>query len=148
MENSSNDFYFITDGISAVHVGARTALANGDSSVLLSFAWAQGSVAARTVNGLALADDAWCTSSNDAFGHVLWTVNGRVLYRNCSDIQEEDALRVVLGGPIDDPMAMAEGFVMGRCPEELFGDCGGWALAGGRNATGLDLFSHVDASGF
>jgi len=139
MDDISNNFYFITDGLHMVHVGnpSNTTI----NATLLTFDWTLNTVQAVQAQPMTLQD--WCTPDYDAFGHVLWTVNGRVMYKNCSS----SGLQVVLGGPIQKPMALNEGFTFSSCPDSIPG-CEGWDIASSTLKGGVDLFAHVDSSGF
>lgn len=152
MDDAANDFYFISDGISMVHAGTRqlTGGGGGGAAVLIAFNWTAEKATWSSVPALNLSGGEWCTPSSDAFGHQLWTVNGRVLYRDCSAAAPSAGLGMVLGGPIQDPSSRAERIVLAACPGEYFdsAECGGWSVDVSEMATGLDLFAGVDADGF
>ena len=139
MDNIANNFYFITDGLNMVHVGNPSNITL--NATLLTFDWTHDTAQAVQAQPMRLQD--WCTPDYDAFGHVLWTVNGRVMYKDCSS----SGLQVVLGGPIQTPMALHDAFSFSSCPDGIPG-CEGWDIADTTLNGGVDLFAHVDASGF
>ena len=139
MDNIANNFYFITDGLNMVHLGNPSNITL--NATLLTFDWKHDTAQAVQAQPMRLQD--WCTPDYDAFGHVLWTVNGRVMYKNCSS----SGLQVVLGGPIQTPMALHDAFSFSSCPDGIPG-CEGWDIADTTLNGGVDLFAHVDASGF
>ncbi|KAJ1484181.1 hypothetical protein T484DRAFT_1797870 [Baffinella frigidus] len=145
--NAVNHFSFITDGISQVNVGNP----GGGTAVLLSFNWASDLVSTATTGLLNMpADEEWCPlPGNSQFGHLLWTVNGRVMYRNCrSSEMSESRLEMVLGGPIHDPMGSRSAFAFEKCNGTLLPECAVYSLGALTSATTLGLFSHIDSDGF
>lgn len=146
---SSSNLYFISNGVDIIHVGH----ASDQKAVLLSFNLQSGTINMSSTD--ALSPPSWCGTSSDAFGHMLWTVNGRVLYRNCSSLGATGRLGMILGGPINDVNSRFEYLDFYQCPVgPLFGtnitdSCGSssWGIGVGAQ-TGLDIFSNVDSSGF
>ncbi len=115
----------------------------------LEFDFFAGTATARSA-GAALNPGNWCNgaSSTDPFGHVLFTVNGRVMYRDCT-VNASTNLRMVLGGSIFNVNALRTVYEFKTCPSSLFSGCSDWnASSTGAAASGLDLFAHVDSSGF
>lgn len=55
---------------------------------------------------------------------VLWTVNGRVMYRKCGE-SRQGKLEMVLGGSMHDPMAEELAYIFDMCPPDLFAKCTG-----------------------
>ena len=148
MDDLANNFYFITDGISQVHVG-NPSISSNATATLVMFDWLHDTVSSEQVSPLMMASSSWCTPDYDAFGHVLWTVNGRVMYKNCSYA----GVQAILGGTIRDPMAKTDIFTFSKCPDSpgsstLKPGCESWDFAGSNPKGGVDLFAHVDSSGF
>ena len=148
----SPSFYVITDGISSVHVG-RTATDSDDeitNSSLVVFNFSAGTALARNLSTpMKLTPEQWCEPEKDAYGHVLWTVNGRVMYRNCSQgTGGERTLALVHGGPIHDPMNVSEQVDFEICPGNFFEECGAWLLDVAARGSGVDLFAQVDEAGY
>jgi hypothetical protein len=124
-------------------------IASKKGSVGLEFNFTGNTVSARAA-GDPLDPGDWCrnVTSADPFGHVLWTVNGRVMYRDCTGPNTTTTLRMVLGGPIFDVNSQRSVYEFQRCPDGFSG-CSNWdAAAAGPQSSGLDLFAHVDSSGF
>jgi hypothetical protein len=146
MDNMTNDFYFITDGVNMVHVGwynisyTLDGISSTLNATLLIFDWASDTFQSHQATPMNLSD--WCTPDYDAFGHVLWTVKGRVMYRNCNG----PGVQVVLGGTIQNPMAQNETYNFSKCHESIPG-CDSWEINANMKS-GVDLFVHVDSSGF
>ena len=147
MSDLSNNYYFITDGIGQVHVGNP----NASEASLLTFNWDSDTVSSVDAQVLDLPEtEDWCRPQNSSGApHLLWTVNGRTMYRNCrSGEMKQDSIEVVLGGPIIDPGSARERFSFVPCDKELLPECGAYALNGEGGLGSLGLFAHVDGEGF
>ena len=159
MDDMANNFYFITDGVNMVHVGnpslnihqSSNATLNFNTNTssntstpskarLLIFDWDSDTVQSQQATPMTLSD--WCTPDYDAFGHVLWTVNGRVMYRKCAS----PGLQVVHGGTIQDPMSQNTSYTFSKCHDTIPG-CNSWSINSNIKG-GVDLFVHVDSFGF
>ena len=120
---------------------------SGDSTVL-QFNWGSGVVTHEKATPLTIDVGSLCRLQGGSFGHMLWTVNGRVMYRDCTLRSDPSSLHVVLGGTIRRPNAKQEPFAFSKCPSSFFGKCKNWALDSYQSASGLTLFSMVDSAGF
>lgn len=63
-------------------------------------------------------------SSAVSRARVLWTVNGRVMYRKCGK-SRQGKLEMVLGGSMHNPMAEELVYLFDMCPPDLFAECTG-----------------------
>lgn len=105
-------------------------------------------VSVQQVKGLMVAEDEWCggsfNTSNAA--RVMWTVNGRVMYRKCG---AKAQLNMVLGGSMHDAMAESDLYQFQTCAADRFPECNEIGkLVGSRDLIQEDVFAHVDESGF
>jgi hypothetical protein len=160
---ASHQLYVITDGISSIQVGSACITQSSgsgsgsgsgsecDTASLMYFDWSKGQVSTKSANRLVIPSDTWCTPSDQEgsemtfLARVLWTVNGRVMYRKCGSNIPGD-LTMVLGGSMHDPMSKADVHVFKICPSDRF-DCNDrdHLAADPRQ---YDVFAHIDQSGF
>ena len=82
--------YFITDGISNIHVGSFL----DTDAVLLTFDYENLTITSRAVMNLQVGNT--FITEQDAFGHVLWTVNGQPSHYFSS-------FNFVISGTLEDP---------------------------------------------
>ncbi len=121
MSSYSSNFYFITDGINQIHTGY-----SGGSAVVLTFDFINNNVSNQSATTL-VPTGGWWTTEEDSFGHILWTVNGRVMYYKSSGV-------FVLGGNLTHPNTGVSEFPSVTQPASP-------------SQPGLDFFGRVDEEG-
>ena len=105
-------------------------------------------VSVQQVKGLVVAEDEWCAGSFNTSNaaRVMWTVNGRVMYRKCG---AKAQLNMVLGGSMHDAMGESDLYQFQTCAADRFHECNEIGkLVGSRDSIQEDVFAHVDESGF
>ena len=121
MNSYGNNYYFISDGISMIHTGY-----NGGTARLLRFYFNNNTVTGEAATVLSPAGGWWGTEE-DTFGHVLFTVNGRVMYYN-------SAGKFRLAGNLTNPNSLSTDYTVTE-----------WANPA---QPGLDFFGMVDTTGY
>ena len=118
-----------------------------ESASLVQFDLAKAEVSMRQVKGLAIAEDEWCDGDfkNSHAARVMWTVNGRVMYRRCG---AKGQLNMVLGGSMHDAMAESDLYQFQTCAPDRFADCNEVGQLVGNDDSRDDVFANVDESGF
>ena len=120
MNTYSTNFYFITDGVSMIHLGY-----SGGSAKLLKFNFNNNTIVNESATLFSPLN--WYSTEEDSFGHVLWTVNGRVMFYNGTG-------KFSLGGNLTNPNSPITTYTVTE------------------NSTpsqpGLDFFGRVDLDGF
>ena len=137
LSNQSQTFYFWTQ---------RPQFSN--NSTVLRFDWSTGRVQREKVAPLTIDVNSLCRSQVNSFGHMLWTVNGRVMYRDCTLRSDASSLHLILGGTLRSPNIRKDYYSFSKCPETYFEKCKGWIVNSEQSLIGLTLFSNVDHSGF
>ena len=120
--STGNNFYLISDGVDMAMVGSQSA----GQARILRFNFINNTVSGQAGTHLNLTN--WHTTEEDAFGHVLYTVNGKIFHYNASGVFR-------LAGTMGNPNATTSTWNVT------------WNL-GTDTQHGVDFFSHVDNSGF
>jgi parallel beta-helix repeat protein len=124
--SSYYSFYFISDGVNMIHAGPTS----GSAARLLTFDFVDDSVSSEAVDSFH-PPNGWWGTEEDSFGHVLYTVNGRVMY---FDSDPYPTGYFALGGNLSAPDALYDTYAV-----EL------WMNP---SQPGLDFFTMVDESGY
>jgi hypothetical protein len=120
--STGNNFYLISDGVDVAMVGSQSSA----SARILRFNFVNNTVVGQTGVHLNLSN--WHGTEEDAFGHVLYTVNGKIFHYNASG-----SFR--LAGTMGNPNVTTSTWSVT------------WNL-GVDTQHGVDFFGHVDNSGF
>lgn len=124
---TDRSFYAISDGINKIQVGS----ASSAGAYLLKFNFTDNSFVATSATKFAPKDSGWFPTEEDAFGHILYTVNGRVMYYD--KYYPDGNASFVFGGSLTSPQAS---FTIYNVTQ--------WAKSD--DSYGLDFFGLVDNS--